>query len=276
MCIMLLLIGGILSILSSFTEVEVSDRYTTHILFSQEVIYTDLGQPTIIADYAEGNENILRVKAVKPFEGRTNISVVLKDGTFITYYVVYKDEPESLVYDNRKSDKPLEPNFLVEQKSQADTITKQPKQETQVDTLSYLSSLPAQLTHIGTRQDKVDISVASIYIHNSQTFITYTIHNRSNLPLEVDGHIHTYKQNIKSRKAVYQSIELYPSMEEELEPILPGNKKSVTYRYDNLFLTPSQQLSIDIYATDNRTYVFHLSQDDLTHAIKIPEFYDKK
>ena len=35
--------------------IEVSDQYTTHIAFTDHIIYTDLGQATIIAGTAESN-----------------------------------------------------------------------------------------------------------------------------------------------------------------------------------------------------------------------------
>lgn len=269
----LLFFLSMITLFSSNVEVvEVSDKYTTHLIFPQEVTYTDLGQSTIMAATADGNENILRLKATKPFTDRTNISIILSDGTFITYYVVYKQEPEKLVYDQRTTETLLRPVTAVTEKQlKQDTISTDKALAEKVDTLSYLSSLERELTHIGIRRDKVEISVASIYIKESHTYITYSINNRSNLPVEIDGRIHTYKQNIKTKRAAYQSIEVHPQQVEELEPIDPGEKKSFTYLYEGLSLSSSQRITVNIYTMDNRTYSFTLSHDDLTHGLTMPK-----
>ena len=73
---------------------EVTYDKTVHVIFPSEVRYVDLGSPDLIADKADGAENVIRVKAtVRDFPNETNMSVITEDGSFYTFNVKYAAEP---------------------------------------------------------------------------------------------------------------------------------------------------------------------------------------
>lgn len=53
---------------------------TTHLIFPYAVTYIDLGNAGIIADKAQGAENIVKLKANQPSFPQTNMTVVTADG----------------------------------------------------------------------------------------------------------------------------------------------------------------------------------------------------
>lgn len=254
----------------SFITIEVSDQYTTHIAFTDHIIYTDLGQATIIAGTAESNKNILRIKATEKNITSTNATVILRSGKFFTFYVAYSQEPSKLFYDFRH----LTPTDISHESSDTLIISHPTEEEiknSSLDTLSYISSLKRALSHLGERKDKVSITIWSIYQSENSTYITYNIKNNSNLPVKLNGPIHTYKQtNDPNKKGASQSIEITPYKMEKTEvTVASGKDTTLTYEYRGLALSDTQQLTVYMYTADNRTFLFPISQEDLIKSRKI-------
>lgn len=250
--------------------IEVSDQYTTHIAFTDHIIYTDLGQATIIAGTAESNKNILRIKATEKNITSTNATVILRSGKFFTFYVAYSQEPSKLFYDFRQ----LTPTDISDESSDTLIISHPTEEEiknSSLDTLSYISSLKRALSHLGERKDKVSITIWSIYQSENSTYITYNIKNNSNLPVKLNGPIHTYKQtNDPNKKGASQSIEITPYKKEKTEvTVASGEDTTLTYEYRGLALSDTQQLTVYMYTSDNRTFLFPINQEDLIKSRKI-------
>ena len=78
-------------------RVEVAFNKTLHILFPSEVVYVDLGSLDLIADKADGAQNVVRIKAAKQdFTEETNFSVITADGCFYSFTAVYSENPSQL------------------------------------------------------------------------------------------------------------------------------------------------------------------------------------
>ena len=78
-------------------RVEVAFNKTLHILFPSEVVYVDLGSSDLIADKADGAQNVVRIKAAKQdFTEETNFSVITADGCFYSFTAVYSENPSQL------------------------------------------------------------------------------------------------------------------------------------------------------------------------------------
>ena len=209
--------------------IEVSDQYTTHIAFTDHIIYTDLGQATIIAGTAESNKNILRIKATEKNITSTNATVILRSGKFFTFYVAYSQEPSKLFYDFRQ----LTPTDISDESSDTLIISHPTEEEiknSSLDTLSYISSLKRALSHLGERKDKVSITIWSIYQSENSTYITYNIKNNSNLPVKLNGPIHTYKQtNDPNKKGASQSIEITPYKKEKTDVTVASGEDTLSH-----------------------------------------------
>lgn len=74
-------------------KIEVIFQKIVYIFFFFEVKYVDLGLFDIIVDKVMGVENVVCIKVVvKGFEGEMNFFVIIVDGCFYFFNVVYKDE----------------------------------------------------------------------------------------------------------------------------------------------------------------------------------------
>lgn len=91
----------------------VSERYTTHLIFSTDLGYADLSNPAAIAaKIVEESKNKLAIKARGPFEGTANVSMEEASGAFHTFIVAYREEPDALIVDCRPGAKPHPTDML--------------------------------------------------------------------------------------------------------------------------------------------------------------------
>ncbi|QIL78342.1 conjugative transposon protein TraN [Hymenobacter sp. HDW8] len=67
---------------------------TTHLIFPAAVNYVDLGSGNIIADKAQGAENIVKVKANAAGFTQTNMTVLTTDGKLYSFLVDYEKDPK--------------------------------------------------------------------------------------------------------------------------------------------------------------------------------------
>ena len=103
----ILVIISVLSTSLSFAQIDtlqISSAYTTHLIFSSDIIYADLSNPIdVVAKIIEQNRNLLAVKARNQFENSTSISALESNGNMHTFIVRYNQYPTQLVIDMRAS-----------------------------------------------------------------------------------------------------------------------------------------------------------------------------
>jgi hypothetical protein len=82
---------------------QVSSRYTSHVIFSTDVTYADMSNSQVItAKVVEQNKNMIAVRARSVFSEPCSISALESNGRMWTFIVVYKDSPDELIVDTRE------------------------------------------------------------------------------------------------------------------------------------------------------------------------------
>lgn len=80
--------------------IEISELYTTHVVFAAEVIYVDRSNPLDVkAQVIDQNRNMIRLRASRPFSGTSSLSILESNGNLHTFYVAYKERPGELIID---------------------------------------------------------------------------------------------------------------------------------------------------------------------------------
>ena len=88
---------------SRIDTIYVSTIYTTHIVFSTDLVYGDLSnKEDIAAKIIDQNKNIMAVKARHPFYTTSSVSAMESNGTLHTYIVAFDEHPSGLIVDTRK------------------------------------------------------------------------------------------------------------------------------------------------------------------------------
>ncbi len=100
---LLALLAGAFGAAAQQDTLQVSSRYTSHVIFSTDVTYADMSNTqSITAKVVEQNKNMIAVRARGVFTEPCSISALESNGRMWTFIVVYRDSPEQLIVDTRE------------------------------------------------------------------------------------------------------------------------------------------------------------------------------
>ncbi|WP_025843607.1 conjugative transposon protein TraN [Porphyromonas gingivicanis] len=157
----------------AIVTLEVSDASQTHIVFPKKIVYIDWGDEVVEGRRAENTENILRLQAIKKFEGKTNVSLTTEDGTFYTYNLVYKSEPEILLYRLEGVQQVILTDNRINSREKSDVI-KQLKERKQ------------KFYNLGMKRLGMVFTIKNIAIYKDALLFVVSINNKTNIPYDID------------------------------------------------------------------------------------------
>ena len=170
-------------------RVEVAFNKTLHILFPSEVVYVDLGSLDLIADKADGAQNVVRIKAAKQdFTEETNFSVITADGCFYSFTAVYSENPSQLN---------IEMEDWLHKNPYSDFANRQ--MYIRLDELSGETPLPVNrimytilrrnvrdIKSVGSKRFGIEVLLRGVYVHGDLFYLHVSLRNRSKVAFDID------------------------------------------------------------------------------------------
>ncbi len=179
----------------------ITNNKTTSLIFPYTIRSVDRGSQDVLAQKADGVENILFVKAGKEAFAQTNLSVITADGKFYSFLLDYLASPPSLSLSFKK-DSVLQETVL----SQLTGINEA--------TMQILSERIAKdkrsILHFRTTKYKMQFRLSGIYIKNDVFYFKLEVQNRSNISYNIEMLRFFIKDEIKSKRTASQEIEIQP------------------------------------------------------------------
>lgn len=170
-------------------RVEVAFNKTLHILFPSEVVYVDLGSLDLIADKADGAQNVVRIKAAKQdFTEETNFSVITADGCFYSFTAVYSENPSQLniemedwLHKNPYSDFANRQMYIrLDELSGETPLT--------VNRIMYtiLRRNVRDIKSVGSKRFGIEVLLRGVYVHGDLFYLHVSLRNRSKVAFDID------------------------------------------------------------------------------------------
>ena len=170
-------------------RVEVAFNKTLHILFPSEVVYVDLGSLDLIADKADGAQNVVRIKAAKQdFTEETNFSVITADGCFYSFTAVYSENPSQLN---------IEMEDWLHKDPYSDFANRQ--MYIRLDELSGETHLTVNrimytilrrnvrdIKSVGSKRFGIEVLLRGVYVHGDLFYLHVSMRNRSKVAFDID------------------------------------------------------------------------------------------
>ena len=170
-------------------RVEVAFNKTLHILFPSEVVYVDLGSLDLIADKADGAQNVVRIKAAKQdFTEETNFSVITADGCFYSFTAVYSENPSQLN---------IEMEAWLHKDPYSDFANRQ--MYIRLDELSGETPLTVNrimytilrrnvrdIKSVGSKRFGIEVLLRGVYVHGDLFYLHVSMRNRSKVAFDID------------------------------------------------------------------------------------------
>ena len=252
-------------------RVEVTYGKTVHILFPAEVRYVDLGSTLLIAGKADGAQNVVRIKAaVRGFEGETNFTVILSNGTLYTFNAVYVDNPARLSIEmedwlHRDPYSPMADRQMYVR--MAELGGESPLMVNRI-MYSIVRDDRRQIKTIGSKRFGIQLLLRGIYVYNDLIFLHTSLKNLSKIPFDIDRiRFRIADRKVARRTAVQETVIEPVRVFNTIETAEPGQIVPNVYVLRKFPIPDDKVLVVDlIEQAEARHQSFAVSNLDMVHA----------
>ncbi|MCO5286967.1 MAG: conjugative transposon protein TraN [Chitinophagaceae bacterium] len=257
-------------------ELPVTYNKTTHLIFPAAIRYVDLGSEYVIAGKAEDAENVLRIKAsVKDFDCETNFSVITDDGRFYNFNVRYSAYPPVLNYNlltmTKSSESKNGNNILFEE------LGNNPPSLVGMLLKTIYEENKRNIRHIRSKSNGIQFLLKGIYIHNGKFYFHTELHNKSNVPFNIDFvNFKIVDKKVAKRTTVQEKTITPLRIYKPLTEIVGNTTGRNVFLLDQFTMTDDKILIVEIFEKNGgRQQVLQVKNSDLMKAKLINEIHLK-
>jgi conjugative transposon TraN protein len=186
-------------------RMSVGFQKTTHLIFPYAVSYVDLGNGGIIADKAQGAENIVKVKASQQGFPETNMTVVTTDGRLYSFLVNYEASPRVLNYNLAATD--VSHSSAVVPLAHLSNMGL-----TQTDLEGYSRDVLEKRKgpHVTEKKDDITLALQGMYTQDDVFFFPLHLANSSNIGYDINFIKFYIRDKKVAKRTAIQESELTP------------------------------------------------------------------
>ena len=248
--------------------VDISSLYTSHLVFTSELLYADLSDMDgVAAMILPQSPNVLAIKARVNFgEQTSSVTALESDGFVHTYILRYREHPSEKVISKQREGPSMQPGGQV--------VSKLRQQDAPLlkDVITY----PQRIFHIATKQDRITVIVENIFTYSDITYITMRIDNRSGVSYEADRTSFVIGSRSKNRSRIVEETSLVPKSSVGSLTAAPQKRSRMAFSFDKITLSQEQVLRICVYEMNGRREFFlTLTPEDINLAVK-PDIIEKE
>lgn len=275
-------LGLSLSASAQMDTLRISADYTTHVIFSTDLVYADLSNNRVVAaKIIEQNKNMFALKARLAFEEYTSISALESNGTMHTFIVCYDPNPKELVVDMRAENR-VEPRY---QAPVADMINTARDRRPEYDRyqpeganvstwkagkaplLKDVAQYEQKLFHLSDKEYDIQVLCEDISSHSDITYITLSLRNRSGISYAINDASFVVESKSSGKRTVKYENSLLPRSRYGTLAAGPGEYSRIVYSFDKMTLSKDQVLKIYFYEQGGqRNLVLTLDTKDINKA----------
>ncbi|WP_339870259.1 conjugative transposon protein TraN [uncultured Algoriphagus sp.] len=182
------------------SQLQISDRMTTNLIFPYAIKSVDRGNRNILVQKASAVENILQVKAENSELQNSNLTVITEDGSFYSFAVEYKEVPQKL-------------NLKIEnaEYSELADFGKTVQMESKLaETASKVAKKNRAMPVIRQRRFLTGIALTGIYIEKDLLYFQLRLENQTNITYDIEQFRLFILDNRQSKRSASQELEQSP------------------------------------------------------------------
>ncbi|WP_018620818.1 conjugative transposon protein TraN [Spirosoma luteum] len=252
--------------------VDLAFNKTTCIIFKTSIRSVDLGSKDIIADKANGVDNVLRVKASSIGFNETNFSVMTADGQFHSFVVNYNEYPTMLALDLSVSEE-----GLVQQKAQIvnqkGTVVSfagvNSSQQEIVQNCTRVLEQHRRVKRVGISKYNIQACLRGLYYKDNILYYKIGVKNKSNINYDLDFIRFFIVDKTIAKETSHQELEVSPLyVYNQPLALIPG-KESIEKIYAfQKFTIPNDKVVQVVMGEKNggRTVSFKMDNQALLRA----------
>lgn len=244
---------------------QVSGSMTTNIIFSQPILSVDLGSGDLLAQRAQGVQNILQLKAGRVDFEQTNLTVITQDGSLHSFMVSYSEQPQQINIsvqqdqDNQSSSRSIPNN------------TQFPPKEIR-EGLEWVRRTDLVPVRLSDEAEGIQFSLDGIFIQRDRMFFRFRFYNSSHIPFSLN-HIRLFLKDAKSaRRSAVQELELIPEFTDSAQtPLLEHIQHTIILVLPKFTIPKGKYLSIELMESDaSRNLGLRVKNKHILRTLPIP------
>ena len=194
-------------------KLDICQNKVTHLVCTDKVSYLQVGdQENVIAEVVPDLSNLIRVKALKEFEGESSLTVVCS-GRVYSLLLNYED--------SRKITYQLEE--FASEKAGSKSSTLMPDYVLKEVSERILSKRKKHSRGIKATKDGIEISLRNIYLKSGMLFFELQLSNKTNIAYAIEG-VYFWIDDKKLIKATNaQEYQVYPKYGHYSVETIPAN-----------------------------------------------------
>lgn len=231
------------------------------LIFPDEVIYEDHGNITVDVIKAEGVENILAVKAVRPYTEDTNISAAIRGGKFYTFDLHYTPDPERSTFVIDKDEKQ---KVAILDEGERSTEQKHGIRE------AIARRLPLALG-LDKKNSGMEFEISNIFVDGDILLFRIKLTNRTQINYTVDF-MRFYIQDARIRKkTAVQQIEQNVLFAFDYPDEVPAHEsRTFTVALNKFTIPDKKRLVIEIQEKNGgRHFLYKLKNKPILNAEEV-------
>jgi conjugative transposon TraN protein len=223
--------------------IDITFSKTSSIIFPSSIISVDRGSRDVLAQKAQGVQNVLQLKAARENFVETNLTVITADGILHQFNVRYAREPDQLAVKIRSK-------LLVsgEGKQSSDVLFATEITEPEME--RYAAAIEASSPAIKMMKDrshKMNLALQGIYSVDDVMFFRLLISNRSNVNYDIDYLRFYIRDKKKSRRTSSQELLLDPIfIHGNQEKIKSNASNTIIYSLSKFTIPDAKKLNIEV------------------------------
>lgn len=241
-----------------------STLYTTHVIFSTELIYADLSNSQIVAaKIVEQNKNMLAIKARGPFCTTASVSALESNGAMHTFVITYDEHPTSLVIDTRKGE---ERDYSHSKRGQIGKDVSLVRSH-DAPVLSEVIREKQKIFHLGERDYDLTFLCEDVFVYSDNTYFVLSLKNGAGMSYDVGDATFVIESRKKGKRSVQYEKNLYPKGRYGTLMTGAGETSRIAYSFDKITLTKDQVLKVYLYESGGqRNLTLKMTCNDINKA----------
>lgn len=235
---------------------EISYNMTTNIIFPNIIKSVDRGSKDVLAQRAEGVENVLRIKADKENFENTNLTVITADGKIYSFLLHYNENPHQLTINLNLEGL----TFVGSRYNLSNSITqisknsyvifedvKVPETELRLSCFN-ISKKSRFIKKIGERQNGILFANYGIYIRDNVIYFQLLIKNKTRINYDIDFIKFYIRDKVLVKKTAIQDVEAPVLFEDNPNKVVLGKTKVVkVFALPKFTIPDDKNLVIELY-----------------------------
>ena len=215
-------------------HIDISFDKTSNLIFPSSIKSVDRGSSAVLAQKAQGVENILQLKAGEQNFKQTNVTVITGDGHFYSFAVTYAAEPSTINLS------------FVGDSSEKAIIENQPLAEASFTAVSNAIKSKRHSIHNSIREEEIKISLTNIFAKNDLLWLEMEVTNQSLLPFTT-AYARFFIQDTKTAKrTATQQNEVIPLYKTPVGKINEHASQTYVFAFTPFAVPHTKELLIQI------------------------------